>query len=188
MKNNLAKELAKAIVSTEKEFQNKQPSIDYGTVIVGEESLMVLMDGASSPTPAETVVEVSNSDRVKIEIKNHKLTITGNITNPAAQNISVIKRDDDDGKNLLEVGQAQRVTGNGMELHAATKSLDEDGNIIVVVDDANYSLVNSNGLSVYQNSNIILKATTKGFQHGDWIMAQSDDGFTLDFYCKGRDR
>lgn len=49
----------------------------------------VQIDGSEIWTPVNSTVNATNGDKVKVEIKNHSATITGNITNPSASSTEV---------------------------------------------------------------------------------------------------
>lgn len=49
----------------------------------------VQIDGSEIWTPVSSTVNANNGDKVKVEIKNHLATITGNITNPSASSTEV---------------------------------------------------------------------------------------------------
>ena len=83
LSNNLLKEFA--AITNDKEKPNE--STTYGIVSVEGDQVYVTFDGASTPTPVDTLVDVQNGDRAMVRIKNHVATITG-ISTPAAKRIS----------------------------------------------------------------------------------------------------
>lgn len=58
----------------------------YGTIRVDPktEEKQVLIDGCDSPTPIYEAMDAINGDRVLVTIKDHKATVTGNLTSPAS--------------------------------------------------------------------------------------------------------
>ena len=64
----------------------------------------VQIDGSDILTPVESTVTADNDDRVQVLIKNHKATITGNITSPSARHkdVSTIKDEVDEFGNTIK--------------------------------------------------------------------------------------
>lgn len=52
----------------------------YGTITTNGERNYVRLDGSDVDTPVETTVEVSDGDRVIVQVKDHTATVTGNTT------------------------------------------------------------------------------------------------------------
>lgn len=64
--------------------------IVYGTVkAYSDGTKAVVLDGSNIATPFETVTDAEDGDRVTVRIKNHKATITGNLSSPAARTDAV---------------------------------------------------------------------------------------------------
>ena len=55
----------------------------YGTISVVDGTRYVKLDGSDLLVPAASTVKTSHGDRVTVLMKNHSLTITGNLTAPA---------------------------------------------------------------------------------------------------------
>lgn len=71
LSNNLLKEFA--AITNDKEKPNE--STTYGIVNILDGQVYVIFDGASAPTPVESLVQVKNGDRVLVRIKNHVASI-----------------------------------------------------------------------------------------------------------------
>ena len=82
------RELAKTFKDIEQSAANYVPKEREGTITAvldeDSESVMVQLDGSSLPTPAVSLVSVHEDDRVRATIRDHTVTITGNITDPMA--------------------------------------------------------------------------------------------------------
>lgn len=63
--------------------EKKENTIFYGTAKLTSDGDFVVIDGATTPTPAIYATNANNGDRVMGMIKNRKAVITANITNPA---------------------------------------------------------------------------------------------------------
>lgn len=50
----------------------------YGTITTNGERNYVRLDGSDVDTPVETTVEISDGDRVLVQVKDHTATVTGN--------------------------------------------------------------------------------------------------------------
>ena len=55
----------------------------YGTISVVDGTRYVKLDGSDLLAPAASTVKTSHGDRVTVLMKNHSLTVTGNLTAPA---------------------------------------------------------------------------------------------------------
>lgn len=55
----------------------------YGTISVVDGARYVKLDGSDLLVPAASTVKTSHGDRVTVLMKNHSLTVTGNLTAPA---------------------------------------------------------------------------------------------------------
>ena len=55
----------------------------YGTISVVDGTRYVKLDGSDLLVPAASTVKTSHGDRVTVLMKNHSLTVTGNLTAPA---------------------------------------------------------------------------------------------------------
>ena len=61
----------------------KESTLFYGTARFTSDGDFVMIDGATTPTPASYATSAVEGDRVMGTIKNHKAIITANITNPS---------------------------------------------------------------------------------------------------------
>lgn len=78
--NNLLDEFAKV---THDPQEKKENTIFYGVAKFTSAGDFVVIDGATTDTPAVYATSAVNGDRVMGTIKNHKAIITANITNPS---------------------------------------------------------------------------------------------------------
>lgn len=74
-----AKRFAKAVAAKKAEKRTEAT----GTVVKSGGSTMVRIDGAAMPTPCDSTVTLNDGDRVTVKAENHRLVITGNLTNNA---------------------------------------------------------------------------------------------------------
>lgn len=83
LSNDLIKEFA-VIVNDKQE--DEKDDILYGKVVILNDKKYVKLDGSDLLTPISgTNADVKNNERVSIVIKNHQITINGNISSPAAR-------------------------------------------------------------------------------------------------------
>lgn len=75
--------------------QEKQPTSAYGTIKRVGMQTFIQLDGSDILTPFETTTRVNDGERVTVTIKNHMLTVTGNLTAPSANS--------DDLENIIDV-------------------------------------------------------------------------------------
>lgn len=91
----------------------------YGTISVVDGTRYVKLDGSDLLVPAASTVKTSHGDRVTVLMKNHSLTVTGNLTAPAT---------DGEGSSSGEAGTAATIevgtvtTGEAGSLAAVTNS------------------------------------------------------------------
>lgn len=82
----------------------------YGTIVTDGNNTYVKLDGSEQLTPIETTTNVAGGERVIVRIKDHKATVTGNITSPSVNNGQL--EDVKDQISEFEVVIADRVTAN----------------------------------------------------------------------------
>ena len=78
--NELVSQLVKIVGSR---GSDNQDYTVYGTIVDVGDQQYVRLDGSDINTPFESTVEVTNDDRVMVEVKDHTATVTGNTTNPS---------------------------------------------------------------------------------------------------------
>lgn len=67
----------------------KQEATVRGTIVERDGTKFVKLDGSDLLTPISTTVDAKNGERVTVLIKDHKATVTGNTTAPAARDETV---------------------------------------------------------------------------------------------------
>lgn len=72
------------VKATNDKTQEKNESIAYGTIVESNGTKYVQLDGSDLLTPATMTADVLSGERVTVLIKNHKATVTGNISAPSA--------------------------------------------------------------------------------------------------------
>lgn len=83
--NDLTSKLIKEFANVTNDAVKKSvEAILYGVVKRAGEDLFVQIDGSSALTPATTTVKVEDGHRVILSLKDHKATITGNLSDPSA--------------------------------------------------------------------------------------------------------
>ena len=63
--------------------KSKTETTVYGTIHKNESSTYVKIDGSEEKTPIEYTADVKDGDRVTVLIKNHTVTVTGNLSSPS---------------------------------------------------------------------------------------------------------
>ena len=72
------------VKATNDKTQEKNETIAYGTVKESNGVKYVQLDGSDLLTPADMTADALDGERVTVLIKNHKATVTGNISQPSA--------------------------------------------------------------------------------------------------------
>ena len=86
LSKNLINQFVKVVNYEKKE--SKESTVN-GTYKLIDGVKYVQIDGSDIWTPVNSMVQADDGDRVKVSIKDHNATITGNITNPSAGSSSV---------------------------------------------------------------------------------------------------
>lgn len=83
LSNELISQFVKA---TKDDSSDKQKDSKlFGTIVEYGGDKYVRLDGSDLLTPISTTTDVSNDERVTVEIKNHAAIVTGNLTAPSAK-------------------------------------------------------------------------------------------------------
>lgn len=149
---------------TEKEEKPKEVTVNgtYKTVN-GQEYVQI--DGSDILTPVNSTVEAEDGERVKVMIKNHTATVTGNISSPSARTKSV--------QNLKD-----EVDEHGNTIKQLDNSIEQQGNSIIQINN-NIKQVNNDILqannAINQQGNIIKQLGNDINQQGDQIVSINND-------------
>lgn len=149
---------------TDKEEKPKEVTVNgtYKT-INGEEYVQI--DGSEIWTPVTSTVEAETGERVKVMIKNHTATVTGNISSPSARSKSVQDLKDE-------------VDEQGNTIKQLDNSIEQQGNSIIQIDN-NIKQVNNDILqannAINQQGNIIKQLGNEINQQGDVINSMNND-------------
>lgn len=149
---------------TDKEDKPKEVIVNgtYRT-INGEEYVQI--DGSEIWTPVTSTVEAETGERVKVMIKNHTATVTGNISSPSARSKSVQDLKDE-------------VDEQGNTIKQLDNTIEQQGNSIIQIDN-NIKQVNNDILqannAINQQGNIIKQLGNEINQQGDVINSMNND-------------
>lgn len=149
---------------TNKEEKPKEVTVN-GTykMINGEEYVQI--DGSEIWTPVTSTVEAETGERVKVMIKNHTATVTGNISSPSARSKSVNDLKDE-------------VDKQGNTIKQLDNTIEQQNNSIIQINN-NIDQVNNNILqannAINQQGNIIKQLGNEVNQQGDKIESINND-------------
>ncbi len=149
---------------TDREEKPKEVTVN-GTykMINGEEYVQI--DGSEIWTPVTSTVEAETGERVKVMIKNHTATVTGNISSPSARSKSV--------KDLKD-----EVDEQGNTIKQLDNTIEQQNNSIIQIDN-NIKQVNNDILqannAINQQGNIIKQLGNEINQQGDVINSMNND-------------
>ena len=149
---------------TDKEEKPKEVTVNgtYKT-INGEEYVQI--DGSEIWTPVTSTVEAETGERVKVMIKNHTATVTGNISSPSARSKSVQDLKDE-------------VDEQGNTIKQLDNTIEQQNNSIIQIDN-NIKQVNNDILqannAINQQGNIIKQLGNEIVQQGDIINSMNND-------------
>lgn len=149
---------------TDREEKPKEVTVNgtYKT-INGEEYVQI--DGSEIWTPVTSTVEAETGERVKVMIKNHTATVTGNISSPSARSKSVQDLKDE-------------VDEQGNTIKQLDNTIEQQNNSIIQIDN-NIKQVNNDILqannAINQQGNIIKQLGNEINQQGDVINSMNND-------------
>ena len=86
LSNDLISQFVKA---TQDKQQTKKESTAYGRIVKQGDVEYVQLDGSDLLTPISSTTTVKDGDRVMVTIKNHTAIVTGDFTNPSANDSDV---------------------------------------------------------------------------------------------------
>lgn len=88
--NDLTSKLIKEFASvTNDAVEKHEGAVVYGEISIVNEDTFIKIDGSDILTPCTTTVKVKTGHRVIATVKDHKVTVTSNITDPSAYGIIV---------------------------------------------------------------------------------------------------
>lgn len=87
LSNDLISQFVK--ITNDSSKKSKKESTVYGTIVDYDGAKYIRFDGSDLLTPMTTTAGVNDGDRVTATIKNHEVTVTGNISSPSATDKSV---------------------------------------------------------------------------------------------------
>lgn len=114
LSNDLLSQFAKA---TNKKEETKKETTAYGKIVKQGDVEYVQLDGSELLTPISSTTVVNDGDRVMVTIKNHTAIVTGDLTNPSANNKDVTEI----GNKIsqFEIVIADKVTTEQLEAEIA---------------------------------------------------------------------
>ena len=75
-------------ITNDKQEKPKEGTV-YATIVGSGDDKYVKIDGSNLLTPMDTTTDVEDGERVTVMIKDHKATVTGNITSPSVSSNTV---------------------------------------------------------------------------------------------------
>lgn len=87
LSNDLISQFVK--ITNDSNKKSKKESSVYGTIVDYDGAKYIRFDGSDLLTPMTSTAGVNDGDRVTATIKNHEVTVTGNISSPSATDKSV---------------------------------------------------------------------------------------------------
>ena len=75
-------------ITNDKQEKPKEGTV-YATIIGSGDTKYVKIDGSDLLTPMDTTTDIEDGERVTVMIKDHKATVTGNITSPSVSSGTV---------------------------------------------------------------------------------------------------
>ena len=114
LSNDLISQFAKITNDTE---QTSKESTAYGKIVKQNDVEYVQLDGSDLLTPITSTTVVRDGDRVMVTIKNHTAIVTGDLTNPSANNEDV--KEIGNKISEFEIVIADKVTTEQLEAEIA---------------------------------------------------------------------
>lgn len=154
LSKNLINQFVKVVNYEKKE--SKESTVN-GTYKLIDGVKYVQIDGSDIWTPVNSMVQADDGDRVKVSIKDHNATITGNITNPSAGSSSV--------QDLKDT-----VDDHGNTIKQINNSIEQQENSIIQIDNSIKQVENT----ILQYDNTINQQNNKIQQFENTINQQNN--------------
>ena len=154
LSKNLINQFVKVVNYEKKE--SKESTVN-GTYKLIDGVKYVQIDGSDIWTPVNSMVQADDGDRVKVSIKDHNATITGNITNPSAGSSSV--------QDLKDT-----VDEHGNTIKQINNSIEQQGNSIIQINNSIKQVENT----ILQYDNTIHQQNNKIQQFENTIHQQNN--------------
>lgn len=154
LSKNLINQFVKVVNYEKKE--SKESTVN-GTYKLIDGVKYVQIDGSDIWTPVNSMVQADDGDRVKVSIKDHNATITGNITNPSAGSSSV--------QDLKDT-----VDEHGNTIKQINNNIEQQGNSIIQIDNSIKQVENT----ILQYDNTINQQNNKIQQFENTINQQNN--------------
>lgn len=150
LSNDLISQFAK--ITKDDKKKNSEQTV-YGTVVDYNGEKYLKIDGSDLLTPISSTTRANNDERVTAMIKNHTVTVTGNLTSPAARSDDV----DTIGTKITEFEVAIGDKVDTKELNAQTARIDELYATNVTIKDS--LTANAADIKDLQADNATIKGT-----------------------------
>ena len=161
----LSEDIINQFVKLTKQKEESKEATVNGTYKVIDGKEYVKIDGSDILTPVESVVEAKDDERVKVLLKNHTATVTGNISSPSARSKSVQDLKDE-------------VDEQGNTIKQLDNSIEQQGNSIIQINN-NIKQVENNILQannrIDQQDNVIKQYDNDIKQQNDKIESINND-------------
>lgn len=169
LSKNLINQFVKVVNYEKKE--SKESTVN-GTYKLIDGVKYVQIDGSDIWTPVNSMVQADDGDRVKVSIKDHNATITGNITNPSAGSSSVQDLKDtvdEHGNTIKQINNSIEQQGNSIiQINNSIKQVE---NTILQYDNT----INQQNNKIQQFENTINQQNNTIEQIGNNITQMGDD-------------
>ena len=169
LSKNLINQFVKVVNYEKKE--SKESTVN-GTYKLIDGVKYVQIDGSDIWTPVNSMVQTDDGDRVKVSIKDHNATITGNITNPSAGSSSVQDLKDtvdEHGNTIKQINNSIEQQGNSIiQINNSIKQVE---NTILQYDNT----INQQNNKIQQFENTINQQNNTIEQIGNNITQMGDD-------------
>ena len=112
---------------TNDDKKQKKETFTYGTIVKSNDQTYVKLDGSNTNTPVSTTADANDGERVMVMIKNHRATVVGNTSSPAARTGTVQKVRKDVDKNTKRISEFEIIVAdkvNTKDLEAETARID----------------------------------------------------------------
>ena len=102
--------------------EKPKEGIVYATIVQASDGKYVKIDGSDLLTPTDTTTDIEDGERVTVMIKDHRATVTGNVTAPSASGNRVDKVVETVTEQIgvFETVVADKVSVNELEAYKAT--------------------------------------------------------------------
>ena len=180
LSNELISQFAKLTNNNDKNKSSE--TTVYATTVEYDGQMCVKIDGSDQLTPVETTTDIQNNQRVTVMIKDHKATVTGNISDPSVGTGKMNAAIEVKESSILLGVSENYVSNNTLNNYSTTSEMNaaielKASGILLGVSETyvtndtlnNYSTTSTMNSAIEQKANSILSTVSSTYVTNDTL-------------------